>query len=200
MKIRKTIIESLPTTAQHCNPYIYASCVKKTIGDEVIQDHGCSLPFLPGFDKNVEICGRNLTIEIITELFEATQSSDYKDCHDIQPCSSVVYSLTNPVTQNLPSFETSAKVYLTFESTMVKSIIDSYDYNSITIFSEIGGSVGVLTGISCMTIVELCLKFHKKLFAMFNKTNRSKWSHLGNYSIWASALSSPASNSMQEKS
>ena len=201
MKVRKTIVESLPTTAQGCNPYIFATCVKETIGREVIQDYGCSIPLLPGYDKIGKMCGRNLTIDIITKIFEATvQSSHYKDCHDVQPCSSVVYSLTNPETKDLPGNSDEAKVFLTFESTMVENIIDTYDYNSISIFSEIGGSVGVLTGISCITIVEVCLKIHKKLFAMFNKTNRSKGAIFENFQFGLRPKSSSSKSSEQEKS
>ena len=51
---------------------------------------------------------------------------------------------------------------------MVEVIEDSYDYNPVSIFSEIGGSIGVLTGISCMSIVELLIAFHRKLLAMFD--------------------------------
>ena len=172
MKLRKSIIESLPTTAQKCNPYIYATCVKGTIGQEVIKEHECSLPFLPGYDTIRRMCGRNVTIEIIKKLFKAIKSSDYKDCHNVQPCKSVVYTLSNPETKDLPPRFTDAKVFVTFENTMVENIMDSYDYTSISIFSEIGGSVGVLTGISCITIVEFLLGIQKKLFEIYQKRGK----------------------------
>ena len=172
LKFRKTIIDSLPTTAQKCNPYIYATCVKETIGREVIEEYGCSLPFLPGYDKIGKLCGRDITIATITKIFDATQSSDYKDCHDVQPCQSVVYSLSNPESKALPPRFNDAKVLVTFESTMVENVVDSYDYNSISIFSEIGGSVGVLTGISCITIVEIFLKIIKKLIDLYKNRDR----------------------------
>ena len=176
LKLRKTIINSLPTTVKKCNPYIYVTCVKELIAEEVINEHGCSLPILPGFiNGTTKMCGRDTTINILSKLFDTTvKKTNYKHCHNVQPCKNVVYSLTNPDKRSLPSHETVAKVQVTFESTMVESIEDSYDYNAISIFSEIGGSVGVLTGVSCMTIVELCLGLHKKLFAMLNKSNRYK--------------------------
>ena len=65
-----------------------------------------------------------------------------------------------------------AKVFVTFENTMVENIMDSYDYTSISIFSEIGGSVGVLTGISCITIVEFLLGIQKKLFEIYQKRGK----------------------------
>ena len=115
------------------------------------------------------MCGRNVTIGIIKKLFKVIKSSGYKDCHNIQPCKSVVYTLSNPETKDLPPRFTDAKVFVTFENTMVENIVDSYDYTSISIFSEIGGSVGVLTGISCITIVEFFLAIQKKLLELYQK-------------------------------
>ena len=138
----------------------------------MIQDYGCSLPFLPGYDKVRKMCGREVTIATITKIFDATQSSNYKDCHNVQPCKSVVYSFSNPEFKELPPRFTDAKVYVTFESTMVENIVDSYDYNSISIFSEIGGSVGVLTGISCITVVELFLRIIKKSIELYKNRDR----------------------------
>ena len=118
------------------------------------------------------MCGKEVTIATITKIFDATQSSDYKDCHDVQPCKSVVYSFSNPEFIELPPRVKDAKVHITFESTMVENIVDSYDYNSISIFSEIGGSVGVLTGISCITFVELFLRIIRKSIELYKNRDR----------------------------
>ena len=50
----------------------------------------------------------------------------------------------------------------------VEVIEDNYDYTFISIFSEIGGSIGVLIGMSCMTIVDGLLMIHKKIHSMIN--------------------------------
>ena len=64
-------------------------------------------------------------------------------------------------------FEGEAHIKISFKNTMVQVIEDSYDYNFISIFSEIGGSIGILTGISCMSVVEFLLWFHKKTSLYF---------------------------------
>ena len=74
----------------------------------------------------------------------------------------------NPEKKDLPSYETSSRLYVSFESTMVEVIEDAYDYGPVSIFSEIGGAIGVLTGISCISLVELLIAFHKKILAMFD--------------------------------
>ena len=161
-------MNSLPTTASPCNNYIYRTCVIGTISQEVETKYGCSLPIFRQFKRVGKVCERELSIEIISNISNAILSAHFKDCHDVQPCQTVTYSLMNPEARKLEHGQTSARVYLTFESTMVEVIEDSYDYNPVSIFSEIGGSIGVLTGISCMSIVELLIAFHRKLLAMFD--------------------------------
>ena len=104
----------------------------------------------------------------MSNISNAILSTHFKDCHDVQPCQTVTYSLMNPEKKKLAPYETTARVYLTFESTMVEVFEDSYDYNPVSIFSEIVGSIGVLTGVSCMSIVELLIAFHRKLLAIFD--------------------------------
>ena len=43
-------------------------------------------------------------------------------------------------------------------------IEDSYNYSFLSIFSEIGGAVGIMVGMSCMTIIEYLLMLHKKSY------------------------------------
>ena len=50
----------------------------------------------------------------------------------------------------------------------VEVIQDNYDDTFISIFSDIGGSIGVLIGMSCMTIVDGLLMIHKKIPKMIN--------------------------------
>ena len=161
-------MNSLPTTASPCNNYIYRTCVLGTIGQEVETKYGCSLPLFRQFKRVGKVCDREISIEIMSNISNAILSTHFKDCHDVQPCQTVTYSLMNPEKKKLAPGEATAKVYLSFESTMVEVIEDSYDYNPVSIFSEIGGSIGVLTGISCMSIVEFLIAFHRKLLAMFD--------------------------------
>ena len=161
-------MNSLPTTASPCNNYIYRTCVLGTIGQEVETKYGCSLPLFRQFKRVGKVCDREISIEIMSNISNAILSTHFKDCHDVQPCQTVTYSLMNPEKKKLAPGESTARVYLSFESTMVEVIEDSYDYNPVSIFSEIGGSIGVLTGISCMSIVELLIAFHRKILAMFD--------------------------------
>ena len=57
-----------------------------------------------------------------------------------------------------------AIIYVTFENNLVQVIEDSYNYSFLSIFSEIGGAVGIMVGMSCMTIIEYLLMLHKKSY------------------------------------
>ena len=53
-------------------------------------------------------------------------------------------------------------IYLTFENDLVQVIEDQYVYSIMGIISEIGGALGILVGMSVMTIVEYFLMLQKK--------------------------------------
>ena len=54
-------------------------------------------------------------------------------------------------------------IRIELQSYIVESITDSYDYDFISIFSEIGGSLGILVGLSIMTLVEFFIDLKKAL-------------------------------------
>ena len=119
------------------------------------------------------VCTDNVSLEIIKLLTDKLHQDEYGYCKNIKPCNSVVYSLVNPTSiMGKPGeIPNDAKIVLTFENTMVEVIQDSYDYTFISIFSEIGGSIGIMIGISCMTIVEFILMVHKRIHGMMNKNH-----------------------------
>ena len=53
-------------------------------------------------------------------------------------------------------------MYLSFENNLVQVIEDQYVYSIMGIISEIGGALGILVGMSVMTLVEYLLMLHKK--------------------------------------
>ena len=135
--------------------------------------YNCFLPFLPKNGAKT-VCSNNVSLAIIKFLSQKLHEDEYGHCKNIKPCNSVVYSLVNPTSNPGPPGKTLtvAKIALTFENTMVEVIQDSYDYTFISIFSEIGGSIGIMIGISCMTIIEFFLMVHKRIHGMMNKNHK----------------------------
>ena len=171
--MKKLIIKSLPTKDDPCNPINYQKCVKDKINTDIKNIYHCFLPFLPKNGAKT-VCTNNVSLAIIKFLTQKLHEDEYGYCKNIKPCNSVVYSLVNPTSHpGAKPGETpnDAKIALTFENTMVEVIQDSYDYTFISIFSEIGGSIGIMIGISCMTIVEFILMVHKRIHGMMNKNH-----------------------------
>ena len=82
----------------------------------------------------------------------------YKNCKDDKPCNIVNFQLTN--SENAVQFFDDANisiVELLFRDYIVEEITDTYNHNFISIVSDVGGSLGILVGLSCMTLVEFLI-------------------------------------------
>ena len=71
---------------------------------------------------------------------------------------------SHPEGSGPPPGDVKGSLYITFQNSLVKVIEDHYKHSFISIFSEIGGSLGVMIGMSCMTLVEYVLTLHRKIF------------------------------------
>ena len=112
----------------------------------------------------------------------ALMQRQYKTCKDEKPCNVVNFQLMNvenAIYKSDAEHESEANHYqrlqaegyfprsedgfvnvgIHFNDFIVEEIIDSYVDNFITIFSEIGGALGILVGLSCMTVVEFLVYF-----------------------------------------
>ena len=168
--IKKTIINSLPTRNEPCNTIDYATCVKNAILEELKDQYNCSLLFLIK-NTTLDQCSNDITLKGIKDLKTALEQEQFGDCTDQKLCNNIFYELVNPEDLTLhgkkfqlggkttPYLEriTTTRIHLSFDGFIVEVIEDSYDYTFISIFSEIGGSIGILIGMSCMTIVEFLL-------------------------------------------
>ena len=121
------------------------------------------------FIKNTTLdqCSNDITLKGIKDLKTALEQEQFGDCTDQKLCNNIFYELVNPedLTLHGKKFQlgpqnkriTKTAIHLSFDGFIVQVIEDSYDYTFISIFSEIGGSIGILIGMSCMTIVEFLL-------------------------------------------
>ena len=156
-------MESLPTKARHCNPTDYQTCVKDAFDRRTLMTHDCFLPFL-GNSKYKEYCPRNVTLKIIQELKMAIQEKEFENCTKHKPCNNVIYSVLDRQFQKFGFGFGDSYVQIAFNDLLVEVIKDSYVHTFISIFSDIGGSLGILVGISCMSVVEFTINIYKYVF------------------------------------
>ena len=183
--IKKTIINSLPTRDETCGETAYSTCVLNTIDKITQRDYACTLLFLPKKVNNYKICTRNITLQMVKKIKSALNQEKYENhCKHQKLCNTVNYELVNP--RNIPnddeeeddekssmnatttprmqrSHEKTVSIQIVYESVIVEVIKDSYTYTFINIFSEVGGALGILAGLSCMTIIEFLTNIFKYL-------------------------------------
>ena len=150
----------MPTKARHCNPTDYQTCVKDAFNRNTLTNYDCYLPFL-GNSKFKNYCPRNVTLKIIQELKMAIHEKEFENCTNHKPCNSVIYTVLDRGIQRYKYGNN--YVQIGFNDLLVEVIKDSYVHTFISIFSEIGGSLGVLVGISCMSVVEFMINIYKNL-------------------------------------
>ena len=150
----------MPTKARHCNPTDYQTCVKDVFNQNTLMNYDCYLPFL-GDSKSNNHCPRNVTLKIIQELKMAIHLKQFENCTNHKPCNSVIYTVLDRQFQKW-GFGNNY-VEIGFNDLLVEVIKDSYVHTFISIFSEIGGSLGVLVGVSCMSVVEFMINIYTNL-------------------------------------
>ena len=148
----------MPTRDENCVLIDYPTCVLNAINYGVIQEYNCSLGFFPN-DQALPYCSDGLILLKIKEMKMALYQKEYKNCIDDKSCNVVHFHLTNPENAYyVPKdydFSNYVEVRIQFEDFIVEEITDTYVYNFISIFSEIGGALGISVGLSIMSIFQL---------------------------------------------
>ena len=122
------------------------------------EEYNCSLQFLSKVD-NLEDCSNPVSLNLIKRMKKAMNQNFYGQCVDIKTCYDVQYTLE--INAPYASLNPNTDFQFYFKNYNVEHLEDSYVYSFITIFSEVGGSLGVLIGLSCMTIVDFFIEIYK---------------------------------------
>ena len=148
----------MPTRDSPCVYEDYSTCISNTVQETVQRDHQCYISFLGNKNGENEMkhCPNNVSLSMIKEIKNALKQKQYKTCLDKKPCKAVDFTLGyDYFSPNSHNPYTTLSFY--FKDFIVEEVKDSYVYSFISIFSEIGGSLGILVGLSCMTIVEFIM-------------------------------------------
>lgn len=129
---------------------------------EVNEVHNCTITFLSKGNSR-EVCSKSVTLDIIKKIKQALHLKQFGDCQDLKPCKDVRYQKEETFSNFNPRNPTT-EFMIYYAVFMVEQLEDSYVYSFISIFSEIGGSLGVLIGLSCMTIIDFFIEIYEKFF------------------------------------
>ena len=158
MNVDKKVINSLPNDENPCNKINYATCVINRIVMIAKESYNCTLVFV-GKDDRLKVCPNSVALKLVREMKEALKQNQYEDCFDIKACKDVQFTTSLHYSQSI--YNPYTTFLLNYKGYIVEHLEDSYVYSFVTIFSEIGGSLGVLIGLSCMTIVDFFIRLYK---------------------------------------
>ena len=139
----------------------YPTCIMQSISKKFKENYNCSLPFLNETD-DLENCNNTKALQAIKEIKKALEQQEFGKCLDLKPCNHVQFTINDYHFSHSP-YNPITNIQFSFKGFLVEYVEDSYLYNFITIFSEIGGSLGILVGLSCMTIVDFFIDAYKKI-------------------------------------
>uniref|UniRef100_T1JFH9 Uncharacterized protein n=1 Tax=Strigamia maritima TaxID=126957 RepID=T1JFH9_STRMM len=81
------------------------------------------------------------------------------------------------VTQAIRTYDTTPNSEIIFEISVVnqyvRSLQEHFSYDIIFLLCDIGGNIGLYFGMSCLTIIEIFVHFHKMFFTSFNNKPKS---------------------------
>ena len=160
IKVRKKIVKNLPTRDEPCVTMNYVTCVSDSLAKKYAELHKCSVPFLYKNATFGTTCSKNITLNLIQDWKLAMKKDEFDQCLDLKQCNSVEFNIVDKGTWKDSQ---GPVIRIELQSYIVESITDSYDYDFISIFSEIGGSLGILVGLSIMTLVEFFIDLQKAL-------------------------------------
>ena len=142
VKIKKTIIDSLPTKKYKCGRSHFETCLKNKIAEGLIKQNNCYIPFL-SYDNSYSVCPKELTLRVVkTWLHHILTLDDYKGCSYLKPCQDIVYSFAEK------NFRKPGQLEIQFQNKFVEVITDTYSFTSLSLFAELGGVIGMLLGLS----------------------------------------------------
>ena len=151
IKIKTTIIKSLPNRANGCVKKPFMSCAIKEIEKETKDQFNCSLVTFRKHSK-YKTCSGEIFVNAIKKMKNAFDDKKYGICKFEKPCHAVIYSITDKEETKVEG--DLCYVNIQFENAFVEIIQDSYNYPFLSVFAEIGGVLGMLLGLSFFGIFE----------------------------------------------
>ena len=173
IKLSKTVFDSLSQANSPCsgdNLYGPILCKTRKAGQKFVEKYNCSLPWLDfedfeGFDQcpNQMVGQDNETITIFDLVHDWPKIYDsITNCGDLLPCHRVIYE--DFIEQRTPSTDfglngwisgNDSSLTIQYGNPFLQVIKDSVSYDLQSLIGEVGGTLGLLLGLSFLSIFDL---------------------------------------------
>ena len=167
LKLSKTKFESLSQEDSQCSLDLFGGptkCRSLYAGWQVVQKFNCSLPWMYELDfLNISRCQDHDNIGNVTRLWiEIFNDEIIDECkEDLLPCIRTVYEDSleefSAVGQHYGDSvaSNSSRLSIQFPNPYVQVIKDSYSYDMQSLIGEVGGTLGLLLGLSFISVFDL---------------------------------------------
>ena len=167
LKLSKTRFESLSQEESQCSLDLFGGptkCRSLHAGWQVVQKFNCSLPWMYELDfLNISRCQDHNNIGNVTRLWiEIFNDEIIDECkEDLLPCIRTVYEDSleefSAVGQHYGDSvaSNSSRLSIQFPNPYVQVIKDSYSYDMQSLIGEVGGTLGLLLGLSFISVFDL---------------------------------------------
>ena len=167
LKLSKTKFESLSQDDSQCSSDLFdgpTKCQSQHAGWQVVHKFNCSLPWMHDLDfLNIPRCQDHDNIGNITKFWIKVFNEEVIDkCKDdLLPCIRTVYEDS---LEELSAFgqvsgdgvgTNSSRLNIQFPNPYVQVIKDSYSYDMQSLIGEVGGTLGLLLGLSFISVFDL---------------------------------------------
>jgi hypothetical protein len=169
LDVHQKIIKSLPNEETPCVQQPFWTCyIEKTV-EQLMEQYNCKIPFILKKSVNkmatqshnsVEICNKNITLNTLKEWKDVILGKrKVNDCLNKVPCDQVKYSYDKTEIPAQSTNSTTGSIHITIASPMIEHVIDSYSYDFLGFFGECGGTLGLLLGLSCLSLIDVVLQY-----------------------------------------
>ena len=180
VKLSKTMFDSLdqPGRSECSNDKLYGPIICKTrkAGQKFVEKYNCTLPWLDFEDfESFGKCNNHIFVakdnDTYPTIFDLVQDwpkmyDSITDCRDLLPCHRVIYE--DFIEQRSPTMDfglngwisgNDSSLTIQYGNPYMQVIKDSVSYDLQSLIGEVGGTLGLLLGLSFLSIFDLLEHF-----------------------------------------
>ena len=172
LKISKTVMETLNRESDPCfeeQLYGFEKCKYLKGGMRFIEKHNCTLPWMNHFEfGDFTLCESDSVpnMDLYDLIQESLQVNENAECENYLACKRSIYE--DRLEQELiaqPIDKRKSELIIRYSSPYIQVIKDSWGYDMQSYIGEVGGTLGLLLGLSFASIFDLfeylLIKFFK---------------------------------------
>ena len=161
LKISKTIMENLNRENEPCYEeefYGYEKCKYLKGSEKFIEKYNCTLPWMSTYEFGYHTSCESNSVPFM-DLYDLIEESKklYKnvECAKYLPCKRSIYEDLLQQEPTAVGAEMKSKLTIRYSSPYIQVIKDSWSYDMQSFIGEVGGTLGLLLGLSFASVFDL---------------------------------------------